>query len=449
MSKPNILIILTDQQAYSAMSCAGNNELHTPAMDSLVQRGVLFSRAYCTYPLCTPSRASLFTGRMPHEVGVNANGQHIAPDLRQQELGLLFRRAGYDCVYGGKWHVPEIAMPDEEHGFRNLCGFDDAHLADRCIDYLRHHGDDGESSPFLLVASFDNPHNICEWARSQAPPWGAVPDAPTADCPNLPPNFAIPAYEPDAIRWAQRWEPRPYPTVTYSDDDWRHYRQAYFRLVEKVDGEIGRILQGLRDVGLEENTIVVFTSDHGDGMGAHHWNQKSVMYEEVVRVPMIVSVGSAVAPPPTPTGVVDDRHLVSSGLDLMPTVCDYAGIEPPPDLRGLSLRDLVEGREPASWREQVVVEGVLSHAHKMSARMVRTQRHKYVVYSYGRYREQLMDLDADPGEMVNLAVESRHADTLAEHRQRLWRWCQDTDDRFEEHGSHPGRAMVPGHEYDD
>jgi arylsulfatase A-like enzyme len=97
----------------------------------------------------------------------------------------------------------------------------------------------------------------------------------------------------------------------------------------------------------------------------------------------------------------------------------------------------------------VVVEGVLSHAHKMSARMVRTQRHKYVVYSYGRYREQLMDLDADPGEMVNLAVESRHADTLAEHRQRLWRWCQDTDDRFEEHGSHPGRAMVPSHEYDD
>jgi len=118
----NILIILTDQQAYSAMSCAGNAELQTPAMDSLAETGVLFSKTYCTYPLCTPSRASMFTGHMPHVVGINENDQPIDERFRDEEMGFLFQRAGYDCVYGGKWHIPEIAMPDGEHGFRTICG---------------------------------------------------------------------------------------------------------------------------------------------------------------------------------------------------------------------------------------------------------------------------------------------------------------------------------------
>ena len=128
-SKPNILLIVTDQQAYSAMRCAGNGYLDTPSMDSLADTGALFSQSYCANPLCTPSRASIFTGRMPHTVGVLHNDQPISASHRHQEMGFVFREAGYDCVYGGKWHVPEIAMPDGEHGFRTICGFDDTHLA--------------------------------------------------------------------------------------------------------------------------------------------------------------------------------------------------------------------------------------------------------------------------------------------------------------------------------
>ena len=438
-SRPNVLLIITDQQSYQAMSCAGNDELRTPAMDSLAERGVLFSQAYCSYPLCTPSRAAMFTGRMPHEVGITTNGQPIGEAYLNQGLGWLFRNAGYECVYGGKWHVPEIAMPDGVHGFRTICGFDDANLAAACIEYVSAYARGDRQEPFFMVASYDNPHNICEWARSQVLPWGPIQDAPTEECPNLPPNYAIPAFEPEAIRWAKEAQRRPYPTVDFADGDWRHYRQAYFRLVEKVDAEIERILAALEAHGLSENTLVVLTSDHGDGMGAHHWNQKSIMYEEVERVPLIVSL-----PGVTAGGVVDDTHLVAQGLDLVPTLCDYASIQAPDGLRGRSLRPLAEGHLPDAWRAAVYAESRVGK--RFDARMVRTRTHKYAVYSFGKYREQLFDLNSDPGEMVNLAVEKRHHEELTRHRDLLWDWCMETGDLFEEHSSHPGRPTVPGHE---
>lgn len=213
------------------------------------------------------------------------------------------------------------------------------------------------------------------------------------------------------------------------------------RLVEKVDAEIGRILDALRANGLEEDTLVVFTSDHGDGHGSHHWNQKSILYEEEVKVPMIVSL-----PGVTRAGALDE-HLVSMGLDLLPTVCDYAGIALPEGLTGLSLRELAEGREPATWRDAVYAETMISVGKKLAARMVRTNQFKYAVYEWGQYREQLMDLERDPGEMVNLAVESRYADVLQEHRRLLWEWCHATGDTFGKHYSHPGQVSVPGYEW--
>lgn len=436
MIKPNILLIITDQQSYAAMSCAGNAELQTLAMDRLASEGVLFEQAHCTYPLCTPSRASLFTGRMPHEVGVHHNGEGIGALFSANEIGFLARQAGYDCVYGGKWHVPEIAMPDGEHGFRTTCGFDDTHLADRCIDYI----ESAPDGPFFMVASYDNPHNICEWARNQVLPWGPISLAALEDCPNLPLNHAIPAFEPEAIRLVQSWQHRPYPTRDFSESEWRQYRHAYFRLVEKVDAEIGRILDALDRTGQRDNTLVVFTSDHGDGMGAHRWNQKSILYDEVVRVPLIVC-----PPGKAKGGMVDGDHLVSNGLDLLPTLCDYAGLPTPDGLAGASLRPLIEGCDPVEWRDQIVVETELSRSPAMSARMVRTERYKYAVYSYGRNREQLIDMHDDPGEMVNLAVERRYRDVLGEHRRRLYEWCVDTGDLFEDHYSHPGHPVVPGY----
>lgn len=116
--KPNILYIFTDQQSATALSCAGNTDLHTPNLDRLAARGVRFPRAYSAFPLCTPARAAMFTGRYPHEVGIERNGQHIADEWIPKGLGHVVAAAGYDCGYGGKWHVPEIKIPDTRHGFK-------------------------------------------------------------------------------------------------------------------------------------------------------------------------------------------------------------------------------------------------------------------------------------------------------------------------------------------
>ncbi|MFC1718139.1 sulfatase [Candidatus Poribacteria bacterium] len=439
MDRPNILYIFTDQQYAGAMSCAGNTDLHTPAMDSIAESGVRFERAYCTYPLCTPARASMFSGRMPHEVGITGNGQPIDEKYRQEELGHLLTNAGYECAYGGKWHVPQISIPDI-HGFRRICGFNDVGLPVRCREFL----EEPRDKPFFLVAAFDNPHNICEWRRQQVVPWGPIGEPPRVeDCPPLPANFAIPPFEPEAIRVAIKGNTRIYPDSGYPHEQWRRYRWAYYRLVEKVDEQIGQILKALRGTGFADNTLIIFSSDHGDGHGAHQLVQKTFMYDEATRVPFLVSVPGMIK-----GGHVDDRHVVSNGLDFYATVCDFAGVDLPEGINGRSVRPLLDGSDDVEWTDHLVVETRFGQSDS-EARMVRTEQYKYMVYGWGAYREQLFDMEKDPGEMVNLAVCSKYGDVLQHHRDLLRAWCEETGDTFNgHHYSHPGIPFrVPGDEY--
>lgn len=166
--RPNIIYIMTDQQTATAMSCAGNADLHTPHMDKLAERGVRFENAYCSLPLSGPSRASMFTGYTPTEVGLEENETPMPDSLRTETLGTLLSTAGYQCAYAGKWHVNTNSLPDKvAFGFENLHGHNDFGLAEACISFLQRKPD----KPFFLVASFDNPHNICEYARHQNPPF--------------------------------------------------------------------------------------------------------------------------------------------------------------------------------------------------------------------------------------------------------------------------------------
>lgn len=434
-SPPNILYIFTDQQSAFAMSCMDNPDLTTPAMDRLATEGVLFEAAYCTQPLCTPCRASMFTGMMPHECGAPRNGMPIHPQLRERELGRLLQANGYDCAYGGKWHIPQVAMPPEnDHGFRVICGFNDNQLATACVDYFNRHArqDPRDRKPFFLVASFDNPHNICEWGRNMVLPWGSIGDVPPVEeCPSLPQNFLPAPFEPQIVRVEQRCNWAIYPYADRPPEDWRRLRWAYYRLVERADREIGKLLDGLKAHGLEDSTVVVFGSDHGDGHGAHRWQQKSALYEEVVRVPLIVRA------PGGARALRDPHHLVSIGLDLYPTICDYAGVTPPDGLRGHSLRPLVEGRHRACamhahWRDSLFLETVFDggRGYDTQGRSVRNAQYKYTVYDRGQYREQLFDMTNDPGEMVNLGVQRRCRDILQEHRHLLADYVRETGDRF-------------------
>jgi arylsulfatase A-like enzyme len=418
--KPNILFICTDQQYAGAMSCAGNDDLSTPGMDRIAQGGTRFERAYCTHPLCCPARASFVTGLMPHQAGVMSNATKIHPKLFPNTIGNVLDRAGYDTALAGKWHVPGCAPAD--CGLDELCPTDDALVPIVSTDYFNA----GCDKPFFLFASFINPHDVCQVARNQDLPQGPVSRVPLDECPGLPENFAIPPYAPDALQYLRRVNPRIYPTLDWTDNDWRHFRHAYFRLVEKVDAEIVRLLDGLEASGKADNTIVIFTSDHGDGHGAHHWNQKTALWEEEIRIPLILSE------PGQSGGRVETERLVSNGLDLLPTVCDYAGVDCPDGLEGLSLRPLVRGDAPENWRDEVVVETQINFGEGPGgpsfARALVADRYKYSVYLMGRNREQLVDLQDDPGEMINLAAESRHRDTLQTCRDRLKAWGERTED---------------------
>ena len=339
-NRPNILLIMTDQHQAKALSIAGNTNLKTPNLDKLAKNGVGFENAYVTFPLCVPSRSSIITGKMPHALGVNSNekGEKIlSPEDKKNGLGNVLKAAGYDCAYGGKWHAHQAEMA-EGNGFEMIAEFGDIGLAEKSIEYLaeRKEGD----KPFFLVASFDNPHNICEWARNEPLAYGNVAAVPVNDTPELPINFKKSETFPEALHIEQNASLKIYPTQNYSEEDWRQYRYTYYRLVEKVDQEIGKILYALVDLDLDKNTLIIFTSDHGDGNASHGWNQKTALFQESVKVPFIMSYKGNEKHNGT-----NNETLVSNGLDLYPTICDFAGVPTPKDLSGKSLKSVFKGKK--------------------------------------------------------------------------------------------------------
>lgn len=412
--RQNLILIMTDQQTAEAMSCAGNPWVGTPAMDALAADGVRFTRAYCPYPLSGPSRASLITGRMPSEVGATDNALRPHAEDMAQGIGHRLAAAGYECLYAGKWHVPEVNLPDSGTGFRRISPMHDPTLPAACDRALAAY--DGRK-PLFLVASLLDPHEICEYGRFESLHYGELPEFRTEDCPNLPPNFMPSTYEPEALRLERAASPRYHDTGTYTEDDWRRYLYAYYRLVERVDTEIGRLVEVLKARGLYDDAVILFCSDHGDGAAAHRWNQKWALFEECIRVPLIVK-------PPKgqgPAGTVNDAALSNIGLDLYATLCDYAGVAlDTARYRGRSLRPAAEGRAQ-THHDEVFVETLLSGVG-IQGWAILTPRYKYVFYQWGRNREALYDLESDPGEMVNLAVDRRHAAELARLRRLMLAW---------------------------
>lgn len=423
--RPNILLIMTDQHQAEALSIAGSTDLSTPNLDKLAQQGVRFKNAYVTFPLCTPSRSSIMTGKMPHALGVNSNEndeKSMRPEDKKNGLGNVLKEAGYDCAYGGKWHAHEAEMV-EGNGFEKIADFGDIGLAEKCISFLSERKEN--EKPFFLVASFDNPHNICEWARNQPLSYGNVPIPSSAELPELPVNFLKSTTFPEALLIEQTASKRIYPTARYSENDWRQYRHTYYRLVEKVDQEIGKIIDAIADLGLGDNTMIIFTSDHGDGNASHGWNQKTALYQESVKVPFIVTYNGI----ELPKNKVNDK-LISNGLDLYPTILDYANVSVPKDLLGESLKPLLEGKKEKEKREFVVVETKFGgkKAYGTMGRALIDKKYKYILYSWGKNREQLFDLENDPYEINNLVGLESHSKKIDEYRQKLLDWCRETND---------------------
>jgi len=425
-NQPNILFLFTDQQCADMLNCAGNGDLETPNLDRLANRSTRFERAYCAQPLCVPSRGAMSTGRYPHEIGVpfNYHPHERSADETIPWVGSLLRQAGYATAYFGKWHQPIHPDKVDIHGWETLAFVKDAELPNRCDAFFTATRD----QPFFLTASIENPHDICQYARGAELPQADLPPPPPPEqCPELPANFNTDELEPDILRALQPRSPAAYPSIDWEPAQWRQFRWAYARLVERIDSLVGDILAHLEDHGLADNTVVVFSSDHGDGNAAHRWNQKQVLYEEPCRVPLIVA-----DPQASPASAVDRTHLVSTGLDLLPTFCDYAGAALPSDKKGLTLRPLATGHNNVGWRDHLVVEtefGIHSKPFGIAGRAVYSERYKYIVYSKGRRREQMFDLLADPGETANLIGNPDLTTVIADHRRALQKWKQDTNDR--------------------
>jgi arylsulfatase A-like enzyme len=432
-NRPNVLFIITDQQTAGALGCAGNPHVKTPNMDALAARGVRFTKSYSTNPVCCPARASFFTSRMPHELGIliNANADLSKKDV--PTMGELFQQAGYETAYAGKWH---LQMPYPAYKQKPIHGFDvlplagkdpgtvdqekegkgltaDPNAADAAIHYLQKKHD----KPFLLVASLLNPHDICEYGGDDCEALKALLPKDQNLLPPARPNMKDVDMLPPGLQ--KRVEPR-------SELEWRKYLCVYYRLVETVDAEIGRILAALEKSGRAKDTVVLYTSDHGEMMGSHGMRVKSKLYEESVAVPLVVA-------PPGVKGRVNSQHLVNT-LDVMPTLLDYAGIAAPDSLEGRSLRPLVEQR-PVEWRDFVVSEANTY----FQARMVRTDRYKYILYSEDTPNEQFFDMVQDPGELKNQVSNPELQTEVGRHRALLKTWMAETNDVFTETPKKSGR----------
>lgn len=346
-------------------------------------------------------------------------------------MGTYFRRAGYDTGYVGKWHMLTPIEDSATSGFDYTANIKnngaDTGTPAAVAAFLARKRD----RPFLLVASFIDPHNIAEWARCQELPDGEIgPPPPPAQCPPAPPNRAPTAGEPEAVDFARKsYQAAPmFPVAGFDEGKWRQYRWAYYRMIEHTDALLGQVLASLVATGHAEDTLVVFVADHGDCQGAHGWNQKTVLYEESVRVPLIICA------PGSRTARTSD-YLVQTGIDLIPTLCEFAGITKPESLPGLSLRAPAEGTAGTDPRRFIVssnhlVQGlpVLGLTMKPAGRMLRTARYKYCVYDQGRNRESLVDLEKDPGELTNLVADPAAAAILQEHRSLLLLWSREKGD---------------------
>jgi arylsulfatase A-like enzyme len=443
-SPPNIIVITTDEQSADAISYfMGNQWIHTPAMDQIASSGIAFTNAYSANPICAPSRNSMITGLYPHQTGIIANDDLTGFDLKKpkhywtgkefKSIGTYFKEAGYETAYFGKWHLNYDQKDTASCGFAAV-GFISPRGKDDSLPELADHFlKSTHKKPFLLFLSFLNPHDVCEWARFQKLPNGGISPVPSAS--SLPPlkyNLLPPKNESDAMTLMRKsyHNSRLFPVGNYTDEEWRRLAWGYYRLIEKVDSLIGRVFTSIKENGYDKNTLIVFTSDHGESLGAHGFNQKTVFYDESAKVPLILSYAGRIKPG-------KNTSLVNTGVDLLPSLLNFAGISIPSGLPGRSLKDAAEKDQCLNNRDYIVVENQMDQGGPvngktpvLNGRMVRSKRYKYCLYDIGKQREELFDLENDPGEMVNITTNKSSGKILREHRHYLEEFAEKNNDNL-------------------
>jgi len=426
----SFVVFLTDDQSRDMLGCAGNSYIRTPGMDRLAAQGVRFERAFVTTPVCAVSRASLLTGQHMRRHGVVDFERPLSAQQWQETFPALLRAAGYRTAYLGKYAIgwperadPQLCLPAERfdlwYGFPQVVSYrqvvdgETVHLTTaierKAEAFLRGLS---PSEPFCLVVGFKEPHGPYDYFDPQVPELYADTVVP-------PPVTMTPqalAALPECVRASHGVSDAVRAWMEDPQDFHQVMRRAY-RMVSRADLAIERITDLLAELGLDQRTVVILTSDNGNLAGAHGLVGKWLMYEESIGVPLILV---------DPRLPADLRGRTSPELalniDLAPTILSMAGLPVPARMQGLDLTPLLRERS-ARGREDWYGEHLYTPGGENleipPSECVRTRRWKYIRYT-GREPvvEQLFDLQADPLETRDLAAEPEHAATLAQLRAR-------------------------------
>ncbi|KAA3622538.1 MAG: choline-sulfatase [Proteobacteria bacterium] len=440
--RPNILLIVADQLGGPALPFDGTGFAKAPHLQRLAEHGVVFENAYCNFPICAPSRASMLAGLLPHSFGLYDNSSEFRADI--PTVNHYLRQLGYRSVLSGKMH---FIGPDQEHGYDSRLtteiypanfawtvdwskgrGFRPTNLtmspvieAGQCVRSLQIDYDDEveyaslqglydlardqSGSPFFLTVSFTHPHSPYVTTREY---W----DRYRHEDVKMPDVGEIPLEQKDHLsRNLHYCQGRDEYQV--SEEQVRNARHAYFGMISYIDDKVGRLLEVLRQTGLDDNTVVIFTSDHGDMMGERGMWYKQHFFEWACRVPLVVSWPDRYKPARVQCEV--------SLVDLMPTLLDVAtdgkGFSGVVESDGHSLFPIVANQD-VDWDHPVISE-FSADGSTGPSRMVLKDRQKYM-YLEG-VEECLVDLDADPLELENQIDNPAYADRIASLRDLAFR----------------------------
>jgi len=468
---PNVLVIMSDEQSWDTMGCTGNAAARTPNLDALAERGSQFDGLYTPFPLCCPSRTSLMTGLMPRHHQVLGNWRGIRPDLRSAGLGSWFGEAGYHTFYVGKWHVPgtnpaTMGFADQAAIPAVLHGKDRGRFIEPYREFASQHGyqllpDHIENvtsadlanlrdpaSPHRATASIPSEHYLESWQTGELArvldrtpddrPWFGYCSFNAPHFPLLVPAPYDTLIDRSKIKLPASWSagfadlPEEVQRTHFAqqftnldEQGWIDTVAHYYGMVSMVDDQVGTIIQLLRRRGELDRTIIVFTSDHGDMMGAHRLMEKGhfLHYQESVHVPLLID---------HPDHGSSQTDQLLSMVDLAPTLLDLAGLPDRDGLDGISFADSI-GRTGHEIRDHVTAETVLWNRDSENAHgeyvdpagftagrdtinlSVRDRAYRYIYRSDDR--DELFDQVDDSAEVSNLA--DQQPDLVNRYRQVL------------------------------
>lgn len=422
--RPNFVIFLTDDQPYSSLGCTGNTVLKTPAMDQLAAEGVFFEKAFVTTAICCCSRASFLTGQHMRRHGVQDFNKPLSAEQLQQTYPVLLGKAGYRTAFLGKYAIgsprvdERLSLPADQfdlwYGFPQDIAFKQTEngkdrylttvMTEKAVEFLKA---GASEKPFCLIIALKEPHGPLTYFDPEFPkPYtdAAIP---------LPKNMTRASFDalPELVRKSLAASPR------WIDDHEAfaaHVRQRY-AYVSRADLAVKQVREALAAQGLDQNTVVMFTSDNGDMAGAHGLTGKWIMNEESIRVPLVIK-------DPRLPAARGRRTQMALNIDLAPTVLAMAGVPAPAGMQGQNLQPLLAdatARTRDDWYYEHVYSPDDGRRPIPKIDGVRTERWKYTRFTEPNPPlEQLFDLTADPSEETDLAPNPAHRDTLARLRTR-------------------------------